>query len=118
MTKQTILSLLEDLKNEGEKFLLANRFNQDSVENCFSIIRNRGKYNPDSSVKQFRIAQQHNMDMKLMNPGQSANCEDDEDYILNLNDDVNILEKATEDNSAQTLQQLVTSTCNDEYDQE
>lgn len=81
LTIRAILSLWEDLKNEGKKFLLANRITQDPVENCFSVVRNRGGYNPQPTSKQFRIGLQHNMNIKLMNPVESTNCEVDEENI-------------------------------------
>lgn len=118
LTIQAILSLWGDLKNEGKKFLLTNRINQDPVENCFSVIRNRGGYNPQPTSKQFRIALQHNMYIKLMNPVESANCEVDEDQCLTLEENTYMVKVSTEENLYSTKETSLFTFSKDVSDEE
>lgn len=85
-TIQGILQLWTELQNEGKKFLLTSRLHQDPIENAFSVIRTRGGYNPQPTVRLFRIALQHNMHIRLQTPV-AANCEMDEDETLLLEDE-------------------------------
>lgn len=86
-TIKAILLLWEDLKNSNWTYLLTSRLNQDPLENCFSVLRSRGGYNPQPTVKQFRQALQHNMFIKLQDPISSANCEKDDHELLELPSD-------------------------------
>jgi len=69
--------------------LLTSRLNQDPLENCFSVVRNRGGYNPQPTVKQFRVALQHNMHIKLQTPIDNSNCEFDSDEMLCIEEEKN-----------------------------
>ncbi|KAF5281927.1 hypothetical protein FQR65_LT14453 [Abscondita terminalis] len=75
-TLKSILMLWNFLKNNWSiKYLLTSFLNQDPLENFFSVIRNRGGYNPTPSVKQCRIAIQHNMNIRLLAVQDNGNCE-------------------------------------------
>ncbi|KAF2879279.1 hypothetical protein ILUMI_26897 [Ignelater luminosus] len=72
-TLKSILLLWDHLRKLRVKFL-----NQDSLENFFSVIRNRGGYNPTPIVRQCRIAIQQNMNIRLQMAEGTGNCEIDE----------------------------------------
>lgn len=86
-TIKAILLLWDDLQNSNWTYLLTSRLNQDPLENCFSVLRSRGGYNPQPTVKQFRQALQHNMFIKLQDPISSSNCEKDDHELLELSSD-------------------------------
>lgn len=68
------------------KYLLTGFLNQDPLENFFSVIRNRGGYNPTPNVRQCRIAIQHNVNIRLQTAMGTGNCEIDECSTLELED--------------------------------
>ena len=82
-TINSILLLWNELKQSGTKFLLTSFLNQDPLENLFSVIRHRGGYNPRPSVRQFRIALQNNIKVRLLSDSNS-NCEEDHAENLDL----------------------------------
>lgn len=89
-TINSILMLWEDLQKENCKFLLTNFLNQDCLENCFSVVRSRGGYNPTPSIKQMRIALQNIINIRLPMAVDSGNCEfDDNVENLDISDDIN-----------------------------
>nr|CAI5864249.1 unnamed protein product [Callosobruchus analis] len=57
----------------------------DPLENLFSVIRNRGGCNPQPIAREFRIALQHNMHIRLQN-SDSSNCEVDDNELLDVTD--------------------------------
>lgn len=69
-------------KKEGFTYLLTGRLNQDPVENFFSIMRQKGGYNKNPTVRSFSGAFKSNFVINLMKPPQSSNCEPDEDQAL------------------------------------
>ena len=46
-------SLMKDLKNEGYKYVLTRRLQQDALENYFSFIREKGGWNKNPTARQF-----------------------------------------------------------------
>lgn len=94
---RSILLLWDDLKKEGVKYLLTGFINQDALENFFSVIRNRGGYNPMPSVRQFRISMQHNMFIRLQTGVESANCQDDEAETLDVNEQSLLVDETQSD---------------------
>lgn len=46
-----MLLIWQDILNRNQKFILTSRVNQDPLENCFSVLRNRGGYNHVSFSK-------------------------------------------------------------------
>lgn len=85
-TIRSILLLWDDLKALGVKFLLTGFLNQDPVENFFSVVRNRGGYNPTPTVRQFRTATQKNINIRLQKSINSSNCEDEGGDVLDMDD--------------------------------
>nr|CAI5821173.1 unnamed protein product [Callosobruchus analis] len=70
---------------EGVKYFLTSCLNQDPLQNLFSVIRNRGGYNPQPTAGEFRIALQHNMHIRLQN-SDNSNCEVDDNELLDVTD--------------------------------
>jgi len=83
-TIKGVLLLWESLKAQGVKYLPTSFLNQDAIEHLFSVIRSRGGYNPTPTVRQFRIALQSNINIRLMNGVDSGNCSEDTTPMLNL----------------------------------
>lgn len=77
-TINSILLLWNHLKGQGVKYMLTGFLNQDPLENFFSVIRNRGGYNPTPTVRECRIAIEHNMNIRLQLAVDTGNCEIDE----------------------------------------
>lgn len=95
-TIKSVLMLWEHLKKKEVKYLLTGFLNQDPLENFFSVIRNRGGYNPSPTVRQCRIAIQHNVNIRLQTALGTGNCELDECDFLELE------EKPVEEHPVQT----------------
>lgn len=83
-TLRSILLLWDHLKELGVKYLLTGFLNQDPLENFFSVIRNRGGYNPTPTVRQFRLEIQHNMNIRLQMAVNTGNCEVEESEALGM----------------------------------
>lgn len=83
-TLRSVLLLWSNLKADGTKYLLTSFLNQDPLENFFSVIRNRGGYNPTPTVRQCRLAIQHNMNIRLQMAVDSGNCEIAENKALDV----------------------------------
>lgn len=83
-TLKSIILLWNDLKEMGVKYLLTGFLNQDPLENFFSVIRNRGGYNPTPTVKQCRIAIQQNINIRLQMAIGTGNCEVDDSEVLDI----------------------------------
>ncbi|KAK9703834.1 hypothetical protein QE152_g29081 [Popillia japonica] len=76
------ISLKQDLKlnessDEIEGFQDLGHLGKS--ENFFSVVRHRGGYNPYPNCRQFRLAMQHNMFIRLQNETTHSNCELDEE---------------------------------------
>lgn len=99
-TIRAVLCLWEDLKLENKKYLLTSRISQDPVENAFSVIRQRGGYNPQPTVQQFRLALQNNMHIRLQAPVETGNCEADTDKLLDMD---TIKQKQNVEHTTETL---------------
>ncbi|KAF5281761.1 hypothetical protein FQR65_LT14556 [Abscondita terminalis] len=86
---------------EGTKYILTSRINQDPLENCFSMIRTRGGYDLQPTIRNFRMALQHNMHIRLYIPVEHGNCEMDSDGLLcidqQLNSDISKEDEIEED---------------------
>lgn len=83
-TINSILSLWSELKCQGIKYLLTSFLNQDPLENFFSVVRHRGGYNPTPSVRQCRIAIQHNMNIRLQMAVDTGNCQIEDTDLMEL----------------------------------
>ncbi|KAF2884419.1 hypothetical protein ILUMI_21743 [Ignelater luminosus] len=103
-TLKSILLLWDHLRKLGVKYLLTGFSNQDSLENFFSVIRNRGVYNPTPTVRQCRISIQQNMNIRLQMAEGTGNCEIDE---------IEILEIDTQETNSSDQEVCVTSEGND-----
>ncbi|KAF4527244.1 hypothetical protein B566_EDAN015917 [Ephemera danica] len=84
---QSILSLWYDLRDEGINFLLTSRLNQDPLENLFAVLRQRSGNNLNPTAQQLRQNMQTVVNMKLLSPPLSANCERDSDTSLLSSED-------------------------------
>lgn len=96
-TIKSILLLWNELKSRGMKYLLTGFLNQDPIENFFSVVRNRGGYNPTPTVRQFRIAMQQNINIRLQMAVTSGNCENDDLGDILDTDDIQKTHKNTPD---------------------
>ena len=118
-TIRSILLLWSHLKTVGIKYLLTNFLNQDPIENFFSVVRSRGGYNPTPTVRQFRIAMQHNSNIRLQMEGDGGNCVADDAMVLELsgleNDQVTDDEKENQQPEEDTTINLTTKE-NDDVD--
>ncbi|XP_054289856.1 uncharacterized protein LOC129005088 [Macrosteles quadrilineatus] len=85
-TVSSVLQLWNDIKEEDTKYLLTNRLTQDALENEFGIARQRCGYEKNPSAMQFRQNLRHRIQVTLMKPPESANCEIDDDVILTASD--------------------------------
>jgi hypothetical protein len=79
----TIRQLFEENKHDNYSFLLTGRLNQDPLENLFSVLRQKGGYNRNPTVRTFQAALKSNMITNLMKPSDKANCEPDEGIYVN-----------------------------------
>ena len=75
---KALLSIWDDLKLEGIKFLMTRKLNQDRLENFFATVR-RGLGNSDNpSCQKFRFAFRHAFVSGILQPA-GSNCEIDPD---------------------------------------
>ncbi|CAI6369764.1 unnamed protein product [Macrosiphum euphorbiae] len=68
-----ILNLFEEEKQNGILFLLTNRFNQDILENLFSIFRQKGGYNKNPTARTLRTSFRSNCIFSLVT-SKGTNC--------------------------------------------
>lgn len=96
LTMKATIMLWNDLKFENKKYLLTNRLQQDPIENLFSVIRSKGGYNFTPTCREFRIALQHNIHIRLQSTTGNSNCEvdEDEDLILDQSLDSAIIDSS------------------------
>lgn len=83
-TINAILSLHEEQASNGFDYLLTYRLNQDILENFFSVIRQRGGYSRNPTARIFRSSFRIAAIRNLMQPPESANCEQDDDQYLQV----------------------------------
>jgi hypothetical protein len=80
-----IMQLWTDLRNDhGFDFLLTRRLNQDSVENTFSEVRQRGGNNDHPTPNSFRHLFKHVCCSKLLTGSIGRNCETDPSKMLDI----------------------------------
>ncbi|XP_050518111.1 uncharacterized protein LOC126892588 [Diabrotica virgifera virgifera] len=99
----SVLCLWEELQKYNVSYLLTSFLNQDPLENFFSIVRNRGGYNPTPSVSQLRIAIKHNTNIKLKIALDNGNCEIAQTDNLDLTHEVTSVEISDESIETQTV---------------
>jgi recombination DNA repair RAD52 pathway protein len=77
-TVNAVLMLWDDLiKNKDISYLLTNRLTQDAIEHEFSICRHKGGYVKNPTALQFRQNLRHRIQVTLMKPPSTSNCEVD-----------------------------------------
>ena len=104
----SILSLSRELLAIGFQFVCTSRFNQDCIENFFSIIRSKGGWNDRPSAVQFCSAYQNALLLLSVEKSKSnSNCLDDEDVGLAISLTTNISNK---ENSCESSINLANST--------
>lgn len=74
LTLKGIKSLSEDLKNEGYKYILTRRLQQDPLEQYFSFIRMRGGWSRNPTSRQFRHNFRFNFVRALIHSTKNGNC--------------------------------------------
>jgi len=78
LTINAVLQLWEEMSKENNiSFLLTNHLNQDAIEHEFSICRHKGGYTKNPTALQFRQNLRHRIQVVLMTPPHSGNCEVD-----------------------------------------
>ncbi|KAF4529911.1 hypothetical protein B566_EDAN018166, partial [Ephemera danica] len=82
LTIRSALFLWSDLKSEGWEFLLTSRLLQDAIENFFAMIRQRGGFRDNPSVREFRYEFRWLIHMLRCNISKRSNCENDDDNML------------------------------------
>lgn len=88
-----ILGVYEEQKKIGFHYLLTARFNQDAIENTFSVFRQKGGYSNNPTTRTFRINFKMMTKMHLMKPSIASNCEADSDHnILIVDSHTNVWE--------------------------
>jgi hypothetical protein len=104
----TIRQLFEENKHDNYSFLLTGRLNQDPLENLFSVLRQKGGYNRNPTVRTFQAALKSNMITNLMKPSDKANCEPDEDTNIFDKDEIPdwVLEDTGDYNNVATVSSI------------
>ena len=85
MSINALRMLWSDLHVNGEngfKFMLTNRLNQDCLENLFCVVRGRGGFCDNPNAEQFRSAFRQIIVKQLLVKSDSSNCKSDSDRIL------------------------------------
>jgi hypothetical protein len=89
VTIDSVLTLSRELFSEGFQFVCTSRFNQDCIENFFSIIRSKGGWNDRPNVRQFRAAYRNALLLLSLEKSKSnSNCIKDSKFetAFNVND--------------------------------
>ena len=81
--------------NHGLDFLLSRRLNQDSVENMFSEVRQRGGNNDHPTPNNFRHLFKHVCCSKLMTGSIGKNCESESSKMLDILNHMSVTSKST-----------------------
>lgn len=84
ITINSILQLHKDIKTEEFPYILTTRLNQDVIENFFAVLRQKGGYNKNPTVKEFRTSFKSCFINSIIKTPEKANCEPDDDSFLNL----------------------------------
>ncbi|KAF4526811.1 hypothetical protein B566_EDAN015137 [Ephemera danica] len=101
---KSILSLWADLEEEEDvSFLLTSRLNQDPLENLFAVLRQRSGNNNNPTAMQLRQNLQTVINMKLIVPPLSANCERDADSSLLSAEDISQNSEEETNNNTENL---------------
>ena len=78
-----ICELATDLsKEDGWRFLMTRRLNQDALENFFAIIRGKNGFMDNPDPRQFRAAYRACVMDRLHHLSPGSNCEEDGDSLL------------------------------------
>lgn len=90
-----VLALADDLFETTTQFFLTLKVNQDPIENMFGLIRARGGFNRNLSVKEFNYLIGRIMSMKILGgPKLTTNCEaDNDEHVFSLNDSLSLNEQ-------------------------
>ncbi|XP_054276526.1 uncharacterized protein LOC128995529 [Macrosteles quadrilineatus] len=91
--------LWADLEEDGAKYLLTGRLNQDPIENEFSVARQKCGFERNPSIRLFRQNLRHRIQAALVQPPAGANCEPDDDELLSTM----TIDKETEPHSGSSL---------------
>lgn len=83
-----ILNFFEEEKSNNNEvsFILTNRLNQDTLENLFSIMRQKGAYNKNPTARTIRTSFRSTCIFSLCTSSKGANCEniiENTDYQTN-----------------------------------
>lgn len=98
MSISCIISLYQDLSQEGYSYILTSRLNLDPLENLFAKIRGMGGSNTNPTARIFRINLQRNICTDLEKPPESANCEIYDDIDESVTDQIESKEANTSPN--------------------
>jgi len=83
ITITAITQMWQQLQMHSQySFLLTRRFNQDCIENLFSVIRGMGGNRDNPDVQQFQSSFRYVLINKLFSPSLGANCELDYDKLV------------------------------------
>jgi hypothetical protein len=80
LTIKSVLSLM----NIGCEYILTSRLNQDTIENLFSSIRQRGGWNKNPTVRVFRSSLRLYCLQYLIEPPKSTSYDPDYDIVLDM----------------------------------
>ncbi|XP_072380417.1 uncharacterized protein [Diabrotica undecimpunctata] len=72
----------DEMKKEGNEYLLTSRLNQDPLENLFGTLRHRSGYNSNPTAMQLRQNLQYTMYANLTSVSKLTNCKADETISL------------------------------------
>lgn len=82
-------------KENGFRFLLTNRLNQDCLENHFATIRSRGGFRDNPDPYLFASSFRQVVVKHLLCPPSGTNCDDDmTEFLLQLQNTDNLTKKA------------------------
>lgn len=89
-----VLQLWDCLRSEGVSFLMTNRLTQDAIENEFSMCRQRGGFDRNPSAMKFRQNLRHRIQVALMKPPSTSNCEQDDEKLMSVSTEAELTEDA------------------------
>ncbi|KAG8235941.1 hypothetical protein J437_LFUL015093 [Ladona fulva] len=90
----SVTSILASYQTMGGHGIFTDRFNQDPLENYFSVIRQKGKFNRNPMVKGFRTSYRQVSLQTLVKPPKSSNCDLDEYRVLPTEEGMGIGDKS------------------------
>lgn len=109
LTIQSVVQIYEEQKNKGFSFLLTARLNQDVLENFFSVIRQRGGYSRNPTVRTFQAAFKANCVQNLMKPPKTSSYEAEVDATNLLDCSTEWQDIDEDDDCRETLHESSTS---------